>query len=216
MQRVIAELPSLLSSEMQFSDPSLFNNWDSFLDAFFLKGTAPRKYLYVCDVLVNIGGVIEAYPPSDSVTSITVNMMIAPNGAISLLCTGDQICPEPFRVWGVSLPQCSIEHNLLEEICHRIAKACRSRGIIGHFSVDFVTFISPDNVSQSLMIINHVCLLQGEQQLWATGINISYGDLTSLYGQLNYVTDCKCVKGELQLPVKSEVRTQFITLSTHI
>lgn len=48
-------------------------------------------------------------------------------------------------------------------------------------------------------------LLQGEQQLWATGLNISYGDLTSLYGLLNYVTDCKTVQGELLLPVKDEV-----------
>ena len=97
---------------------------------------------------------IEAYPPSDSITSITANMMITPNGIISLLCTGDQICPEPFRVWGISLPQCSIEHHLLEEICHRIAKACRSRGIIGHFSIDFVTFISPDNVSHVVIFVS--------------------------------------------------------------
>jgi len=74
-------------------------------------------------------------------------MRITPDGVISLLCTGDQICPEPFRVWGVSLPQCSIESQLLEEACHRIAKACKARGIMGHFSINFVTFISPDNVS---------------------------------------------------------------------
>jgi len=93
------------------------------------------------------GGVIEAYPPSDSVTSITTNVRITPDGVISLLCTGDQICPEPFRVWGVSLPQCSVNPQLLEETCHCIAKACKARGIIGHFSINFVTFISPDTVS---------------------------------------------------------------------
>lgn len=48
LQRVIAELPSLLSSEMQFSDPSLFNDWESFLDAFFLKGTNKTPIICLC------------------------------------------------------------------------------------------------------------------------------------------------------------------------
>ncbi|XP_065912018.1 IQ domain-containing protein H-like isoform X2 [Dysidea avara] len=184
IQRVISELPDILSSETRFSDPNLYTDWDSFLDAFLFKG-----------------GVIEAYPPSDSVTSITANMRITPDGIISLLCTGDHICPEPFRVWGVSLPQCSVEPQLLEEICHRIAKACKARGIIGHFSIKFVTFISPDN---------------GEQQLWATGLDISYGDLTSLYNLLNYITNCKLVQGELLLPVSDECCRRYAVLSNQL
>ena len=63
-----------------------------------------------------------------------------------------------------------------------------------------------------IFVSRYNCLVQGEQQLWATGLNICYGDLTSLYGLLNYVTNCKTIQGELLLPVKDEVRTQFITI----
>jgi len=39
IQRVISELPDILSSETHFSDPNLYIDWESFLDAFFFKGT---------------------------------------------------------------------------------------------------------------------------------------------------------------------------------
>ena len=37
------------------------------------------------------GGVVEAAPPSDSVTSLTVDMFIAPSGHIKIECVGDQV-----------------------------------------------------------------------------------------------------------------------------
>ena len=57
-----------------------------------------------------------------------------------------QICSNPYRVWGVSVPQTSVPPAMLREAAERVGAACRSRGVIGHFSVDFVTFIHPETV----------------------------------------------------------------------
>lgn len=96
------------------------------------------------------GGVIEATPPSDSITSLTVDMLIEPTGRANVLCMGDQIHAEtPFSCWGVSMPQSSVEPDVLNAACKKVAEACKSRGIIGYLSVDFVTFIDSKTVSHS-------------------------------------------------------------------
>ena len=95
-----------------------------------------------------VGGVIEACPPSDTTTTIAVDMLIEPTGKYSIVCLGDQIHADtPFSCWGVSIPQSSIEPDDLNSACKRVAEACKSRGILGHFCVDFITFIDQKTVS---------------------------------------------------------------------
>jgi len=94
------------------------------------------------------GGIIEASPPSDSITTLTVDILIEPNGNTSIISCGDQIhADSPYSCWGVSVPQSSVEPLTLNKACFRIADACKSRGIMGYFAVDFVTFIDPTTVS---------------------------------------------------------------------
>ena len=63
---------------------------------------------------------------------------------------GDQIHAEtPFSCWGLSMPQSSVEPDQLNDACFKIAEACKARGVIGFFAVDFVTFIHPKTVGIS-------------------------------------------------------------------
>ena len=99
------------------------------------------------------GGVIEACPPTESITTLTANMLIEPNGQVNIMCSGDQIHAEsPFHTWGMSVPQASVEPSILSAMCKHIGEACKSRGIVGYVEVDFVTFINPVSVSEGLAL----------------------------------------------------------------
>lgn len=109
------------------------------------------------------GGVIEACPPSDSITTLSVNMLIEPDGVITLVSSGDQIHAESeFRAWGFSTPQSSVEAAMLNESCFKIAESCKGRGIVGYFTIDFVTFIDPYTVSTqnrcSMSVVERIML----------------------------------------------------------
>lgn len=45
------------------------------------------------------------------------------------------------------MPQTSVAHIQLMEAVTEVAEACKARGILGHLSIDFVTFIDPTSVS---------------------------------------------------------------------
>ena len=130
IKRILAELPSILASHAHPIDKQIFDTWAEFLEEFYKQG-----------------GIIEGVPPSESTTALTVDVLIEPDGVINVLSSGDQICHAPYQVWGVSVPQSSVPTHLLAEAVRGVATSCRARGIIGYFSVDFVTFIDPYSVS---------------------------------------------------------------------
>jgi len=156
LSQILYQLPVALDTNADTVDKSVYPVWVSFLD----------EYL-------RVGGVIEACPPSES-TAITVDMTIEPTGVVKMNSCGDQIHAEsPFKCYATTVPQTSVDPEKLSGICNKIAVACRDRGVIGHFSVDFVTFIDEKTL---------------EQKVWATDLTLHYSDQLALTTCMTFIS----------------------------
>lgn len=157
IKKLILELPSVLAIHSVPANTGLFPTWSHYLQEF-----------------LSHGGSIEADPPSDSVTSVTIDLLLEPNNTHSILSTWDQIHSGPYQVWGGSMPQSSIEPNMLQDIINGLSDAASARGIVGHISVDLVTFIHPLNMTQVV---------------WAVDLDFGPSDYVSMYSLISKLGD---------------------------
>lgn len=156
--KILSEIPDCLERHAIPVNRKIYPTWDVFEKAFLGQG-----------------GVIEACPPSDNVTALTVSILIEPDSNIRILTSGDHIHAESqYSCWGLSFPQSSVEPKLLNETCIKIANACIQRNIRGYFDVDFVTYIDAET---------------DEQVLWATDLNISYSENACMTNLIVYMTN---------------------------
>ncbi|XP_048024439.1 LOW QUALITY PROTEIN: IQ motif-containing protein H [Megalobrama amblycephala] len=182
MTKFLEEVPHLLASYAQPANTSCYSTWTCFLEHFLREG-----------------GVIEAFPPSDSVTCLTVDLLVEPGGDVHMLSMGDQLRgPSGLEVVGCTVPQSSICPDVLHSVCNRIGQACQQRSIMGHLSLDLVTFLDPSNL---------------EQQVWAIDLDLGYSNQLAMTQMMLMMTrgtlDCRTSKLEVSPPVrdvKSSVR----------
>ncbi|CAF0922786.1 unnamed protein product [Adineta steineri] len=155
--KLLSELPDILDKHTIYVNKAQFNSWQSYLKVFLSQG-----------------GIIEAYPPSDSITSITICLSIEPNGQYSLLCSGDQLHAESqFSCWGLAFPQSSVDPKELNNYCLLIAEQCQQRHIYGYVDIDFITFIDGKT---------------DKQNIWVTDLSIGYSEHLSLFHVMKYIT----------------------------
>ena len=74
LKLVTNELPAILASHAHPLDHTHFPTWSDFLAMF-----------------VDEGGLIEGTPPSESVTSLTVDLLIEPTGVVNIVSMRDQV-----------------------------------------------------------------------------------------------------------------------------
>jgi IQ domain-containing protein H len=145
----LEEIPDILSKHAQPMNQEAYKNWPTYLNAF-----------------LSLGGIFEAHPPSDSVTSLTVSMLIEPNANIKIVSSGDHIRAElDYSCAGYSMPQSSIECNLLNDACIKVAESCKQRNIYGYVDVDFVTFIDIKTVMTKISKLSFSFFLFKSKQI---------------------------------------------------
>lgn len=155
--RISAEVPTIIAQHATPVNKELYPTWSIFVQ-YFLKR----------------GGIIEACPPSDSVTAISVDVLMEPTGESTILSIGDQIhATSRFRCWGYSVPQTSVDPAVICAATEAICNACKERSIIGYFSIDFVTFIDPKSM---------------HQVAWAIDLKLRYSDSMAMTRLMLYVS----------------------------
>ncbi|XP_063781625.1 IQ domain-containing protein H isoform X2 [Pseudophryne corroboree] len=158
MRQIAQELPRVLEHYARPVNRRRYPTWDRFLQA-----------------LVSCGGVIEAFPPAQSITCLTIDMLISPDGEIQMVSCGDQIHgTSPLQCVGSTVPQCSVSPSVLASICNHIGETCKVRGVLGYLSIELLTFIDPESL---------------EQQVWATDLDLNYSDQLAMTQLLLYLTN---------------------------
>jgi len=85
------------------------------------------------------GGVVEPCP-NWAIGSPSVNVFIAPDGAVDVLSTHEQIFTDSYRFIGAAFPQSSVPHAVFQDAALTVARTCAEEGLMGYLGIDFLAF----------------------------------------------------------------------------
>nr|XP_040018799.1 IQ motif-containing protein H isoform X2 [Gasterosteus aculeatus aculeatus] len=173
--RYLNEVPGWLARHARPAKTSCYRNWACFLKTFLKQG-----------------GVVEAYPPSELVSCLTVDLLLDPGGEVTMLSCGDQLQGScQLEAIGSTVPQTSVNPETLQSISMRVGRACLQRLIVGYVSVDLATFLNRNT---------------GEQKVWAIDLDLAYSDQLAMTQMLLMMTGgtLNCSTGCLEVPMPIE------------
>lgn len=107
---------------------TLYKDWDEYIKAF-----------------CRVGGVIEAAPTcmSNQMASPSVTFLIEPDGVVQLLGSVDKLAAKEYINAGCFFPQQSLPNMNMQTICNSIGEVLYEKGVIGHVTLDLVSFPDP-------------------------------------------------------------------------
>uniref|UniRef100_A0A3B5KSB2 IQ motif containing H n=1 Tax=Xiphophorus couchianus TaxID=32473 RepID=A0A3B5KSB2_9TELE len=187
MLKYLEEIPEWLIYYTQLAESSRFQSWSEFLKIFLRQG------------------VVEAYPPSENVTHVTVDMLLEPSGEVTIQSWGDQLhgyCH--LDIVGSIIPKTSVHLETLHSICMRVAYVCQQNCIMGYVSVGLATFVDHSTM---------------KQKIWGIDLDIGFSDqlamtqmvLMATGGTLDWHTGCF----EVSMPVKEKCSEQELVDSRY-
>uniref|UniRef100_A0A672YZL3 IQ motif containing H n=1 Tax=Sphaeramia orbicularis TaxID=375764 RepID=A0A672YZL3_9TELE len=187
LNRYLNEIPEWLARYARPAKTLCYPNWACFLKTFLGQG-----------------GVVEAYPPSDSITNLTVDLMLEPGGEVTMLSCGDQFHSScQLDAVGSTVPQTSVCPETLHSICMRVGQACLQRLIIGHVSVDLATFLNRNTM---------------EQEVWAIDLNLTYSDQLAMTQMLLMMTrgTLNCSTSSLEVPTPIREKSCDLKIAANV
>lgn len=96
---------------------------------------------------------MEAHPPSESVTFLTVDLLLEPGGGVSVLSCGDQLYGScQLEAVGSAVPQTSVQPETLHSFCIRVGRACQHYFSAGYVSVGLATFTDLNTTEQKVRL----------------------------------------------------------------
>ena len=110
-----------------------------------------RYYCHLSALTPSLGGVVEANPVSESITYLTVDLLLEPGGAVTMLSCGDQLYSScQLEAIGSTVPQTSVHPEQLHTICMRVGQTCLQHRIVGYVSVGLATFLDHSTMEQKV------------------------------------------------------------------
>ena len=106
----------------------LYKSWHEYMEAF-----------------CKVGGVIEASPNclSNMMASPSIAFIVEPSGEVQLVGSLDKFSAKEYVNGGCFFPQQSLPNMNMKSICSSIGSVLYSKGIVGHVTVDLVSFPDP-------------------------------------------------------------------------
>ncbi|HMP29969.1 MAG TPA: peptide ligase PGM1-related protein [Saprospiraceae bacterium] len=134
------------------------------------------KYSKFISKLIAAGGIVEEFVRGDKVTSPSVQCRINPLGEVSIISTHDQVLSgEGNQVFiGATFPADHEYSREISDLSYAIASSMKDLGVLGRFSIDFMSVKSDNHWLH-----------------YAIEINLRKGGTTHPYLMLQFLTDGK-------------------------